>query len=306
MSVYRAHGKLLLFGEYFVLDGCRAIAWPTRFGQELHTHKEEVQVKGLYWKSLNHKREIWFEAYFDENLGLLHGLNDDVSLSLQKILLSARAINPGFLKDGLYHEAVIRSDYPAEWGLGSSSTLIHLIAQWAGINAMELFFRSFQGSGYDIACAGANGPILYRLAAEQKPIWSELFIPRELLDSAVFVYLGKKQNSREGIALYHSKQKSAALALPLLDEAIDAWVLNPDRKGLTELMAFSEKHISETLGLPTAGGTLFADYPGKVKSLGAWGGDFVMAIPADPGFDSLHYFREKGYDTVLQPDTLLL
>ncbi|MDX5321837.1 MAG: hypothetical protein LPK45_11910, partial [Bacteroidota bacterium] len=123
---YRANGKLMLFGEYAVLDGCPAIAWPTRFGQELETRSDSVQVKGLYWKSINHKGEIWFEAYFDENFQLLHELQDEIALSLQKILLHAQALNPAFLHDGLYHEAIIRTDYPAEWGLGSSSTLVYL------------------------------------------------------------------------------------------------------------------------------------------------------------------------------------
>ena len=53
--------------------------------------------------------------------------------------------------------------FPRAWGLGTSSTLISLIAQWAKCDPFELLFEAFGGSGYDIACATANSPISYQL-----------------------------------------------------------------------------------------------------------------------------------------------
>jgi hypothetical protein len=47
--------------------------------------------------------------------------------------------------------------------LGTSSTLINNIAQWFGIDAYELLWKSFGGSGYDIASAQHNKPIVYQL-----------------------------------------------------------------------------------------------------------------------------------------------
>ena len=38
------------------------------------------------------------------------------------------------------------------------------------------------------------------------------------------------------------------------------------------------------------------DYEGQIKSLGAWGGDFILA--AGP-VNSKKYFYDKGYNTVL-------
>jgi hypothetical protein len=46
---------------------------------------------------------------------------------------------------------------------------------------------------------------------------------------------------------------------------------------------------------------LFADYPGVVKSLGAWGGDFVLATQLD---HAKVYFPQAGYATVLGWDDL--
>lgn len=44
----RANGKLLLTGEYLVLDGALSLAFPTRKGQTLLAKKSEK--KGFFWK----------------------------------------------------------------------------------------------------------------------------------------------------------------------------------------------------------------------------------------------------------------
>lgn len=303
---FRANGKLLLFGEYFVLDGCPALAWPTKFGQSLEVRTDSVQVKGLYWKSLNHKGEIWFEVYLDEELNVLHGLSDEVSERLQKFLLHARALNPDFLRNDYYHEATIRADYPSEWGLGSSSTLISLIAQWAQVDAMELFFRSFTGSGYDIACATAQKPLLYQLTAPQKAHWKELQLADSFLHEAVFVYLGKKQDSREGIAHYQATGRSDTVAKEKMTLLIESLLQQPSREQLLLAMKESEAIISTSLSLPVVKEQFFADFPGEVKSLGAWGGDFVMALAKEPSFDAKEYFSKRGYATCFSAKEILL
>ncbi len=302
---YRAHGKLMLFGEYFVLDGCTALAWPTRFGQTLKVSSDSVQVRGIYWKSIDHKGFIWFEAYFDEELNLLHGLQDEVAARLQKFLLHARAMNPAFLKDGLYHEAEISADYPSEWGLGSSSTLISLIAQWAKVDAMELFFRSFTGSGYDIACAQAQGPISYRLSAPTKAEWKDIDLGSFLDQGVHFIYLGQKQDSREGIQHYREQNDKSA-TLEQLNKLIINFEQEANRENLIKTMQQSEALIGETLYLAQVHNTLFSDFPGAIKSLGAWGGDFIMAVAFDRAFNTHGYFHEKGHDVVFTAADILL
>jgi len=264
-----------------------------------------VQVRGLYWKSIDHKGHIWFEAYFDEELNLLHGLQDEIATRLQKFLMHARALNPNFLKDGLYHEAHITADYPSEWGLGSSSTLISLIAQWAGIDAMELFFRSFTGSGYDIACAEANGPIAYTLIDGNKPKWNEVELGDFLQQRVYFVYLGQKQDIREGIKHYREQDKGGP-ALSELNSLLENYQLNPSRSELLLCLDKSEKLIGEALNLPLVKSELFHDFRGAVKSLGAWGGDFVMALATEPEFDTKSYFQEKAYATVFEAKEILI
>jgi hypothetical protein len=47
----------------------------------------------------------------------------------------------------------------------------------------------------------------------------------------------------------------------------------------------------------------FSDFKGEIKSLGAWGGDFVMVISES---DPTAYFSEKGFTTVISYDEMIL
>jgi hypothetical protein len=48
---------------------------------------------------------------------------------------------------------------------------------------------------------------------------------------------------------------------------------------------------------------LFSDFDGAVKSLGAWGGDFVLAISNE---DPTTYFKSKGYETIIAYKDMIL
>ncbi len=58
-----SNGKLLLTGEYVVLDGATSLAVPTKFGQDLII--EPIKDSQLIWGSFTHTGECWFEASFD-------------------------------------------------------------------------------------------------------------------------------------------------------------------------------------------------------------------------------------------------
>ncbi len=60
---YHSNGKLLLTGEYAVLDGALALALPCQPGQSLSV--AEHQEAGLAWQSLDHNNAIWFETRFE-------------------------------------------------------------------------------------------------------------------------------------------------------------------------------------------------------------------------------------------------
>jgi hypothetical protein len=61
--------------------------------------------------------------------------------------------------------------------------------------------------------------------------------------------------------------------------------------------------MSDVLETKTVQENLFPDFKGVVKSLGAWGGDFVMVLSKE---NPTAYFKEKGYPTVLSYEEMVL
>ena len=66
------------------------------------------------------------------------------------------------------------------------------MAQWANIDAYILLEMTFGGSGYDIACAQTNSPIIYQLENEIPNFKTVSFNPT-FKDQIYFVYLNQKQ-----------------------------------------------------------------------------------------------------------------
>jgi hypothetical protein len=83
--------------------------------------------------------------------------------------------------------------------------LINNVAQWLQIDAFELLNNSFGGSGYDIACAQKDTPIVYRLENGLPFVEPVTFNP-EFTDKLYFVYLNKKQSSKAAIKSYYNNR----------------------------------------------------------------------------------------------------
>lgn len=296
---YYSNGKLLITGEYLVLDGAQSLAVPTLYGQSLSV--KETQDKLLTWKSLDDKGKPWFESdyeleHFDpvtKNTVSEEALA--ISVTLKKILLEARKLNPSFLSTSQGYEITTALNFPREWGLGSSSTLINNIAQWAQIDAYVLLWNTFSGSGYDIACAQNNSPIIYQLKNSRPIVHSASFNPTFKSD-LYFVYLNQKQNSRDGIAQYRNKEFNAFSAISQINSITQRILTCTRLSQFDKLIKKHESILSEILGTPTVKERLFPDFKGAIKSLGAWGGDFILATGNKTTPD---YFKEKGYATVI-------
>ena len=124
-------------------------------------------------------------------------------------------------------------------------------------------------------------------------------------DQLFFVYLNEKQNSKEGILHYRKVSSSKVEVAKNKVNAITTSLLKSD--SLFEFELLLEQHeavISDVIQLPTIKSQLFNDYNGVVKSLGAWGGDFVLVIVNDTV--DLKYFTDKGYETIFSFDEMLL
>ena len=64
-QAFYSNGKLLLTGEYAVLDGALSLALPTKLGQKMTV--TEMASEKIIWKSLDEKGRIWFETDFQQD-----------------------------------------------------------------------------------------------------------------------------------------------------------------------------------------------------------------------------------------------
>lgn len=289
---FHSNGKLLLTGEYVVLDGATAIAIPTKYGQSLLVESSEKQ--GLQWTSLDEKGAAWFEETFDLKDFSSANPKNKYAITLSKILREARNLNPDFLSNTKGIQVKTTLEFPRNWGLGTSSTLINNIAQWANVDAFTLLTKSFGGSGYDIAAAQNDFPILYQLK-DGIPKTQQAELPWSFKKSLFFVHLNKKQDSKKGIAHYRNTAVSKT-TIQKISNISNQLLQCSSLSDFERLMNLHEQIISETIQLPTIKRQLFPDYPNTIKSLGAWGGDFVLVTGTA---QDMAYFKNKGFNTVV-------
>ena len=302
-QTFYSNGKLLITGEYLVLDGARAFALPTKFGQNLVIEESEGQI--IHWKSFDSDGSIWFEDTIPFASIIRNERFDDaknIKNTLIEILHEAYLINSDFITSSKGYTISTKLTFPKSWGLGTSSTLINNIAQWLKMDAFELLKRSFGGSGYDIACAQNNSPIVYQLVNE-KPIVEKVNFKPDFTDKIFFVYLNKKQNSKAAIASYYDKQVNIQNEITGINFITKTVI---EAKTIEEFGVALQNHeieLSTILELPTAKEIMFSDFDGIIKSLGAWGGDFVMSISKENPTD---YFKAKGFEIVIPYDEMIL
>lgn len=306
MQKFYSHGKLLISGEYVVLDGATALALPTKWGQSLEV--EEIEEPVIKWKSLDTEGNIWFQEIFRiEDLkaapDTTKAPKEEVSKMLFLTLLSAAGKNPELLNKGNGFAVTSKTEFPREWGLGTSSTLIANIANWFKIDAFELLEQTFGGSGYDVAVALHSTPITFQKQGPENSILRTSFDP-PFSDQIFFVHLNQKQNSRESIKHYRQQDKKALnTAIEKISALTHRMITCTDITEFNLLLEVHENIISQLVGLQKVKSRLFADYPGAIKSLGGWGGDFVLATGSETDMD---YFRNKGYTTVVPYSGMIL
>ena len=298
MQRFNGHGKLLITAEYFVLRGAKALAVPCKFGQNLTVTKNSESV--LLWNSFTQDKKIWFSAKFELlDLTCVSSNNIGFSNRLQSLLQTARSLQPEFLKTGTIVDTHLEFD--RSWGLGSSSTLLYTLSKWAGINPYMLLEKSFGGSGYDIACAGAIGPICYH-TIEGVPHIAPVDFNPPFKDALFFVHLNRKQNSQDAVADFKQKEITPQM-ISKINGLTEAVLHCQDQKRFNALLQEHENLLSQILEKETVQKRLFSDFDGSIKSLGAWGGDFVLASG-----DTLtpEYFKQKGYPTVIPYKAMIL
>lgn len=299
------NGKLLLTGEYFILSGAVGLAVPCHFGQ---TFKFDALVSTPYftWKSYDHEGGIWFTGFFDREQGqYIKGSDQAVGQRLQEIFQSCFQLNATW--EGLQQNEGVHSSlsFPRDWGLGSSSTLLAAIALWAEVDPYQLLQQTFGGSGYDLACALSSKPLLYQIHHGRGESVQVPYQPA-FAENLYFIHLGKKQNSREGIQQYRKLGMPSPKLIEQISQLSLEWLNAKTLSELEPIILAHEQLVSGLLNLPRAQELYFSDFWGTIKSLGAWGGDFVLATSKRPEGETKAFFREKGFSKILTYQEMVL
>lgn len=297
---YRANGKLLLTGEYLVLHGAKAIALPLNVGQQLEVSQVENSSK-VQWQA-RFQNKIWFECVLNlDDFSVLETSDQGKSDVLGQLFKTIKMLNPTFtLQAGTKFETTLESN--PEWGFGSSSTLVSLLAQWSGVDPFRLNEMVFHGSGFDIACAMADGPIFY---TRKQPV-QKLSLNYPFADQLVLVYSGKKKGTAREVRSFlkeRSVSEQHIAEMTALSEEIAACSNQQDFNRLIEI---HESMIGKIIAQTPVKEQFFPDFDGAIKSLGAWGGDFWL-ISTQQSFSEMKcYFENKGLTTVFKWNDLIL
>ncbi len=292
----------MITGEYLVLDGAKALALPTKFGQNLVIDENSSQE--IKWKSFDADGSVWFEdtVPFSAIISNTPLEKESVKNTLITILREAYQLNPNAILNSKGYVVTTKLTFPKKWGLGTSSTLINNIAQWFEIDAFTLLKNSFGGSGYDIACAQNDCPILYRLEQAKAVVEKVNFDPT-FTKNLYFVYLNQKQSSKSAIASYKQKKNNLKTAKEIINQLTETVLNAKDANTFAQALQNHERELSSILETKTVKETLFPDFDGTIKSLGAWGGDFILAVSKE---DPSSYFVSKGYETIIPYQEMIL
>jgi len=299
-STYRANGKLLLSGEYLVLHGAKSIALPLKVGQQMVV-SEGDNPQTILWKA-NFQDEIWFKCILNSvDFRVLETSDLEKSDVLRQLFKTIRIINPEFAPNaGIKFETTLESN--PEWGFGSSSTLISLLSQWAGVDPFKLNELVFNGSGFDIACATADGPIFY---SRNKPV-EPILLDYPFADQLFLVYSGHKKKTAAEVSAFLKEREVSAYLIEEISALSNEFADCRDQEKFNQLISQHEQLVGGLIGQTPVKELFFANFDGAIKSLGAWGGDFFLASTSLPFSGVKKYFENKGLTSVFRWDDLIL
>ena len=289
----------MITGEYFVLRGAKSLLLPTKFFQDMTVSKLNKEPI-ISWESYDHNHKKWFSVQFNLPYITIVGEKTEQKFFLKKILDFVVKKIPKIFDDNSGLKIKTRMDFQRNWGLGSSAILINNLSNYFGLDPFEISKNVTNSSGADIASVVNSKPITYSLSNE-KPLYKHVNFKPEFSKNLLFVFLNKKQSS--------SKEVEKFKSLKINDSEINSItqitneILNcKEIDDFNYLINEHEEIISNKIKRKTVKNLLFKDFNGSIKSLGAWGGDFVLACSEN---NSKNYFKKKGFETSFSFDEIL-
>ena len=298
--LFKSNGKILLTSEYLVLDGAKAIALPSKLTQDLYVEQCDKEI--IEWQGIDEKGNVWYEEnFYLKNNDLVYRAEKNKT-SEKLLLLFNHILKTREVKDILGNKFSTKLNFKREWGLGTSSTFVNNLAKWANIDPYRLLFSAFKGSGYDIACCDVNNPIIFEKKQNSINVKNITFNP-PFIENIYLIHLDKKQNTQTSITNYlrtKSEKNDLIKRINLISEEI---LQCKNLNHFEDLIVEHESIISQAISQEPIQKLTFNDYNlGKIKSLGAWGGDFILVTSKN---NDLSYFNNKGFETILKLSDLV-
>ncbi len=304
IEYFYSNGKLLISGEYLVLKGALAFAIPLKFGQSLEVNKN-LQDSNIHWEAYMLNKP-WFKASFNpENLEILSHNNAKIAHILAKIFYHVNKLNKNFINRSGSISILSKINFDINWGLGSSSSLISNIAYWSNIDPFILHKKTSPGSGYDVACARAKQAIFYKLE-NSKPFINEIDYNPSFNSNIYFVYLGHKQNSERSVKHFYKEIKPTSSDIENISDLTKEIVFSKTINDLKYYIKQHEEILSKVLKQERIRSRMFPDFHGEIKSLGAWGGDFIMAVSEMNRQEVENYFINRKLTTIFSFNEIIL
>ena len=276
VNSYYANGKLLLSGEYLVLHGASALVLPLKIGQHMNVTPTGYSKEAIISWQANALHESWFSAEINiRNWTINTTTNRETANRLLRLLQEAGKLNHLLFNPGTGYDILTETGFNMDWGFGSSSALTANIAQWAMIDPFELHFRTSGGSGADIAAAISPGPVLYRLV-DNKPVYSRVNFKPSFYRHLWLVYLGQKQSTSQSVHDFRIKVTVLQKHIADMDRLTIEMVNAESLKSFMILIREHEDLLSRLMDIIPVRESQFRNFPGEIKSLGAWGGDFIL------------------------------
>ena len=292
--LFKSNGKLLLSSEYLVMDGAKSIALPAKLTQDLSVSK--CDENSIEWQSFDKNGNLWYEERFIVVNNNLVSQGEENIISEKIISLFNHISKTNKLKSILGNKFITKLNFEKEWGLGSSSTFINNLAKWANVDPYKLLFSTFKGSGYDIACCDVNYPIIYNKIENSINVKKVDFNP-PFLEHLFLIYLGKKQNTQTSIENYLKISFDKKYVIEKINFITNEFIHCADLNYFEELVEEHESIISKVISIDPIQKSTFNDYcDGKIKSLGSWGGDFILVTSREE--NNLDYFKKKGFKNI--------
>ncbi|MBP9674661.1 MAG: hypothetical protein KBD63_06155 [Bacteriovoracaceae bacterium] len=291
MNTFYAHGKLLLTGEYVVIDGAKALAIPLKKGQSLHVRELETKQGKIFLQAKKENDEAWLSYEIDYKKKPTN--TDD---KICHIIFNAQKLNPTFLKESRDYQVETKLEFSPEFGWGSSATLYALISQWAQVSALDLFFSLEEGSGYDVACALSQESIIYQ--KQENPHWEKAFFDPLFKEHLYFLYLGKKEKTEKAINEYKNKITRSEEVVRVISQLTVDMIKTKQLQNFESLIKIHEEIMSAYLK-KTKIKEKFSSFWGEMKSLGAWGGDFALVTSLRSFTETQSFFKQHGLQILL-------